>query len=218
MTAHAEAADALRTSEVAAAIRRQRLVVVLRRIAPPARLVALVEELVAAGARVFEVTFDSDSAAADLVACRDALARNAAGPFLLGAGTVRTSGALEAALAARADFAVSPVFDPSIVAAALGRGLPFVPGALSPTEIDAAWRAGATFVKLFPASSVGPGHVRELRGPLGEVELIPTGGIDAAGARAFLAAGAVAVGIGGAIVNATPADRAAIVAATTSAG
>ena len=63
-------------------------------------------------------------------------------------------------------FGVSPVFDPAILDAALDRGLPFVPGAFSPTEIDAAWRAGATFVKLFPASSVGPGHVRELRGPL----------------------------------------------------
>jgi 2-dehydro-3-deoxyphosphogluconate aldolase / (4S)-4-hydroxy-2-oxoglutarate aldolase len=214
MTAHPDAADELRTSDVATAIRRERLVVVLRRVTPRARLVAIVEELAAAGARIFEVTFDADAAADDLVACREALARNVAGPLLLGAGTVRTAGALEAAMVAGADFAVSPVFDPSIVAAALGRGMPFVPGALSPTEIDAAWRAGATFVKLFPASSVGPSHVRELRGPMGEVELIPTGGIDAAAARAFLAAGAVAVGIGGAIVNAPPTDRAAIVAAT----
>jgi 2-dehydro-3-deoxyphosphogluconate aldolase / (4S)-4-hydroxy-2-oxoglutarate aldolase len=213
MTAQAEAAGALRTSDVARTLRRERLVVVLRRVAPRARLVALVAELAAAGARVFEVTFDADSAAADLVACRAALARDAAGPFLLGAGTVRTPEALEAALAARADFAVSPVFDPPIVAAALGRGLPFVPGALSPTEIDAAWRAGATFVKLFPASSVGPGHVRELRGPMGEIELIPTGGVDAASASAFLAAGAVAVGIGGALVTASPTERGAIVAA-----
>ena len=80
----------------------------------------------------------------------------------------------------------------------------------TPTEIDAAWWAGATFVKLFPASSVGPGHVRELRGPLAEIELIPTGGIDASSAGAFLEAGAVAVGVGGAIVNGTDADRAAI--------
>jgi 2-dehydro-3-deoxyphosphogluconate aldolase/(4S)-4-hydroxy-2-oxoglutarate aldolase len=218
MTAHPDAADELRTSDVATAIRRERLVVVLRRVAPRARLVALVGELATAGARVFEVTFDADSAAGDLGACREALAGRGSGSFLLGAGTVRTSGALEAAIAARADFAVSPIFDPTILAAALGRGLPFVPGALSPSEVDAAWRAGATFVKLFPASSVGPNHVRELGGPMGEVELIPTGGIGAAEARAFLAAGAVAVGIGGAIVNATPTERAAIVAATRSAG
>jgi 2-dehydro-3-deoxyphosphogluconate aldolase / (4S)-4-hydroxy-2-oxoglutarate aldolase len=88
-----------------------------------------------------------------------------------------------------------------------------VPGALSPTEVDAAWRAGATFVKLFPASSVGPTHVRELRGPIAEIELIPTGGIDGSSAGAYLAAGAVAVGIGGAIVNADADSRRALVAA-----
>jgi 2-dehydro-3-deoxyphosphogluconate aldolase/(4S)-4-hydroxy-2-oxoglutarate aldolase len=126
--------------------------------------------------------------------------------------------ALEAAIEAGADFGVSPTFNPSIVAAALARGLPFIPGAFSPTEIDAAWRAGSTFVKLFPASSVGPGHLRELRGPLGEIELIPTGGIDGATAAGYLAAGAIAVGIGGAIVNASAPERAALVASIRAAG
>lgn len=209
--ARAEAAGALRRSEVAAAIRLERLVVVLRRVAPRARLVALVRELADAGARVFEVTFDAPSAAGDLVACRDALGHG--GGILVGAGTIRSGAMVEAAVAAGAAFGVSPVFDPAILDAALERGLPYVPGAFSPTEIDAAWRAGATFVKLFPASSVGPGHVRELRGPLAEIELIPTGGIDASSAGAFLEAGAVAVGVGGAIVNGTDADRAAIFAA-----
>ena len=100
----------------------------------------------------------------------------------------------------------------------LARAVPFLPGTFTPTEIAVAWRAGATFVKLFPASSVGPGHVRELRGPLGEIELVPTGGIDATSAGAFLAAGAVAVGIGGAIVNADAAGRRAILEAVRGAG
>jgi 2-dehydro-3-deoxyphosphogluconate aldolase/(4S)-4-hydroxy-2-oxoglutarate aldolase len=90
-----------------------------------------------------------------------------------------------------------------------------IPGAYSPTEIAAAWSAGATFVKLFPASSLGPAHVRELRGPLPDIELIATGGVDAASAGAFLSAGCVAVGIGGALVNASPAERAAILEAVT---
>jgi 2-dehydro-3-deoxyphosphogluconate aldolase/(4S)-4-hydroxy-2-oxoglutarate aldolase len=94
-------------------------------------------------------------------------------------------------------------------------GLPFVPGALTPTEIATAWYAGATFVKLFPASAVGPSLVRELRGPMPEVELIPTGGIDAANAVAFLEAGAIAVGIGSAIVRAAPDARRALVEALT---
>ncbi len=177
---------ALRSSDVAAAIRRERLVVVLRRVAPQERLVALVRELADAGARVFEVTFDAPTAAADLVACREALAGSEA---LVGAGTIRTTDALEAALDAGAAFGVSPILDPTVLTAAIARGLPFIPGALSPTEIDAAWRAGATFVKLFPASSVGPGHVREVRGPMGDIELIPTGGIDGETAGAFLSSG-----------------------------
>jgi 2-dehydro-3-deoxyphosphogluconate aldolase / (4S)-4-hydroxy-2-oxoglutarate aldolase len=201
---------ALRDSDVAAAIRRERLVVVLRRVEPQARLVALVEELVDAGVRVFEITFDSPSAAADLRACRSAIDRDG---VLFGAGTIRSTDTLDAAIGVGADFGVSPLFDATVLAEALGRGLPFVPGALSPTEVDAAWRAGATFVKLFPASSVGPTHVRELRGPIAEIELIPTGGIDGSSAGAYLAAGAVAVGIGGAIVNADADSRRALVAA-----
>ena len=207
MTGGAIQVESLRRGEVAAAIRRERLIVVLRRVTPQDRLIALVRELANAGTRVFEVTFDAPTAAGDLVACRVALRDGASGGTLLGAGTIRSTDALEAAIEAGADFGVSPILDRELVDAALARGLPFVPGAFTPTEIDAAWRAGATFVKLFPASSVGPGHVRELRGPLGEIELIPTGGIDGATAAAYLAAGAVAVGIGGAIVNAAPADR-----------
>jgi len=206
-------AQALRRSAVAAAIRRERLIVVLRRVAPQERLIALVHELADAGARVFEVTFDAPTAADDLVASRTALRDRTAAGILLGAGTIRSMDSLNAAIEAGADFGVSPILDTQVMDAALGRCLPFIPGAFSPTEIDAAWRAGATFVKLFPASSVGPGHVRELRGPLADVELIPTGGIEGETAAAYLGAGAVAVGIGGAIVNATRADRAGIIAA-----
>jgi 2-dehydro-3-deoxyphosphogluconate aldolase/(4S)-4-hydroxy-2-oxoglutarate aldolase len=213
MTDHAARVEAFRSSEVAVAIRRERLIVVLRRIAPRERLIALVQELANAGLRVFEVTFDAPDAAEDLLACREALAGSSSGPILFGAGTIRTLGVLDDAIGAGAEFGVSPLFDAAVVDAALGRGLPFIAGALTPTEADATWRAGATFVKLFPASSVGPSHIRELRGPLGDIELIPTGGVDGSTAGAYLAAGAVAVGIGGAIVNASPAERAAIVGA-----
>ena len=126
---------------------------------------------------------------------------------------MRSTDALEAAIDAGADFGVSPSFDPAVLSGAFAHGLPFVPGALTPTEIDVAWRAGATFVKLFPASSVGPTHVRELRGPMAEIELIPSGGIDGSSAGAYLAAGAVGVGIGGAIVKADAEQRHALVAA-----
>jgi 2-dehydro-3-deoxyphosphogluconate aldolase/(4S)-4-hydroxy-2-oxoglutarate aldolase len=199
----------LRRSAVAERIRRERLIVVLRRVEPQERLLALVDELREAGAGVFEVTFDSPMGQADLTALRD---RHP--DALVGAGTLRTADQLASARDAGAAFGVSPVLDPGVVDAALAAGLPFLPGAYTPTEVDLAWHGGATFVKLFPASSLGPQHVREIRGPLPEVEVVPTGGIDASNAAAYLGAGAVAVGIGSAFVRATPAERRAIVEAT----
>jgi 2-dehydro-3-deoxyphosphogluconate aldolase / (4S)-4-hydroxy-2-oxoglutarate aldolase len=199
----------LRASSVAGAIRERRLIAVLRRIEPRGRLVALVEELIADGISIFEITFDAEDAPADLAAVRAHLGSAA----LVGAGTIRTSKQLRAAIDNGAAFGVSPVLDLEIVDAALAGGLPFVPGAYSPTEIDAAWRAGATFVKLFPASSLGPSHVRELRGPLPEVQTIATGGVDAMNAGTFLDAGAVAVGIGSAIGRMTSIERRELVAA-----
>lgn len=207
-----ERASELRASGVANRIRAHRLIVVLRRIAPRDGLVDLVVELAEAGATAFEITFDAPDAAGDLAACRAELAARGH-EAIVGAGTVRDRHQVAAAAQARAAFVVGPVLDPDVVAAALEAGLPVIPGAYTPTEVDRAWRAGATFVKLFPASSLGPAHVRELRGPLPEVETIATGGVDATNARAFLDAGAVAVGIGSALVRATPAERRAIIEA-----
>jgi 2-dehydro-3-deoxyphosphogluconate aldolase / (4S)-4-hydroxy-2-oxoglutarate aldolase len=204
-------ADTLRHGPVADAIRRHRLIVVLRQIEPREALLRLVGELADAGARAFEVTFDAPGAADDLAAVRAALCVRDDGLCLVGAGTVTSRKQLEAARRAGAEFAVAPFLDLSLVGAATAEGLPFIPGVLTPTEAHAAWVAGATFVKLFPASAVGPQFVRELRGPMPELELIPTGGVDATNARAFLDAGAAAVGIGGALVRADPAARRALV-------
>ena len=205
-------ADALRRGPVAAAIRRHRLIAVLRRVEPQAALLDLVSELADAGVRAFEITFDAPSAEADLAAVRERLSARVDGPFLAGAGTILTRHELEAARRAQADFAVAPLIDLSLIDTAVSEGLPFIPGALTPSEIHAAWNAGATFVKLFPASAVGPGFVRELRGPLPEVELVPTGGLGASNARDYLDAGAAAVGIGSAITKADAATRRALVA------
>lgn len=197
----------LRTAPVADAIRTTRLIAVLRRIEPRDRLLALVDDLLAAGVRVFEITFDASDAAADLAAVRARVASDA----WVGAGTVRTSEQLRAAIDAGADFGVSPLLDLTILGAALDAGLPFVPGAYTPTEVDAAWRAGATFVKLFPASSLGPSHVRELCGPLAEIETIATGGVDQTNVASYLEAGAVAVGVGSALQRMSAGERRSLV-------
>ncbi len=204
-------ADTLRNGPVAAAIRRHRLIVVLRRVTPQAALMDLACELADAGARAFEVTFDALTAEADLEAVRTYLAGRTDGPFLVGAGTILRRNQLEAARRAGADFAVAPLLDASLVDTAVSEGLPFIPGAFTPTEVHAAWWAGATFVKLFPAAAVGPTFVRELRGPMPEVELVATGGVDASNARAYLDAGAAAVGIGSAITKVDAASRRALV-------
>jgi 2-dehydro-3-deoxyphosphogluconate aldolase/(4S)-4-hydroxy-2-oxoglutarate aldolase len=200
-------AHALRRSVVADSIRQHRLIVVLRRIEPRSELIALVDDLAEAGAHIFEVTFDSPTAAEDLAVLRAHLAQRLGGPYLVGAGTILSAAQLDHAHRAGATFAVSPILNPDLVGRSVRLGLPFIPGALTPTEVHAAWGVGATFVKLFPASAVGPQAVREIRGPLREIELIPTGGVDADNARPFLDAGAVAVGIGSALVRAGADER-----------
>ncbi len=159
---------------------------------------------------------DAREAADAIRAVRAALPGSRTDECLVGAGTIRSREQLRAAMQAGADFGVSPILDRTVLEDALASALPFMPGAYTPTEADAAWRAGATFVKLFPASSLGPAHVRELRGPLGEIQVIPTGGIDQRNAAAYLEAGASAVGIGSALVTADAAGRRAIMAAVRS--
>lgn len=161
-------------------IREARIVAVLRRVDD---LDAAVARLAQAGIRLIEITLDSDGAL-------DAIRRH---PGAL-AGTVRTPEQVDAAVDAGAVAVVSPVFVPAVLERARELGVPTIPGALTPTEVEAAWRAGAAMVKLFPAGLGGPRYVRDLLAPLSDVPLMVTGGIDASNARAFLDAGAVAVG------------------------
>jgi len=207
-----EGVAALRRSAVAERIRRDRLIGILRRVEPQERLLDIVSELAADGVRVLEVTFDGATAAADLAAVRERLASDRR-DVLVGAGTIVTIDRFEAALDSGAEFLVAPTLDAAIVRAAIGRGVPVIPGAYSPTEIALAWDSGATFVKVFPVSSLGPSHIRELGGPLRHIELIATGGVDATNASAYLDAGCVAIGVGSALVNADRAGRLAIITA-----
>lgn len=180
--------ERLRRSEVAEAIRRHRAVAILRRLPPPA-VDATVEALLAGGFAAVEFTVDSEDA-------QDVIARwRAAGRSLVGAGTVRAVDDVEFAAEAGAQFLVSPTYEEAVVERALELGLPCIPGALSPSEIDRAWQQGATFVKLFPGGVVGPAYLRAVLNPLKDVEIVVTGGVDATSARAFLDAGAVGVAV-----------------------
>ena len=99
------------------------------------------------------------------------------------AGTVLTTDDVERAVAAGAEACVGPTFVPEVVERCLELDVPAIPGALTPTEIAAAWKAGAALVKLFPAATLGPRYVRDLLGPLADAPLLATGGIDAGNAR-----------------------------------
>jgi 2-dehydro-3-deoxyphosphogluconate aldolase/(4S)-4-hydroxy-2-oxoglutarate aldolase len=120
---------------------------------------------------------------------------------LVGAGTVLDAGQAADVIAAGADFVVSPITDLGMLEVCRKAGVLAAPGAFTPTEIYAAWRAGADIVKVFPATSLGPQFFRDLRGPLPQVRIMPTGGVTLENARDFLAAGACCVGIGTALVD-----------------
>jgi 2-dehydro-3-deoxyphosphogluconate aldolase/(4S)-4-hydroxy-2-oxoglutarate aldolase len=149
-----------------------------------------------AGMTVLEITLTTPDAVA-------LIREFAAEPGLLvGAGTVPDEAAAEACLAAGARFLVTPWVDPAVIALARAAGACAMPGAMTPTEIRAALAAGADVVKIFPASSAGgPAHVKAVRAVFPDVAFCPTGGVDAANAPAYLAAGAAFVGIGGKLVD-----------------
>jgi 2-dehydro-3-deoxyphosphogluconate aldolase/(4S)-4-hydroxy-2-oxoglutarate aldolase len=120
---------------------------------------------------------------------------------LVGAGTVLTPAAAARAVGAGARFIVSPHTDVSLIGWCVAHGIPCFPGALSPTEIHAAWSAGASAVKLFPAVTVGTGYLKQLAGPFPDIPLVPTGGVSAQTAAEWIAAGGVAVGMGGWLIG-----------------
>jgi 2-dehydro-3-deoxyphosphogluconate aldolase/(4S)-4-hydroxy-2-oxoglutarate aldolase len=169
------------------AIRTRRVVAILRRVPDPLGVAAALRE---GGIAVLEITLDSDGALETI----ERLRRDP--ELVVLAGTVRTPAEAEAAARAGAQACVAPALVPEVVEACGRLGVPAIPGALTPTEVAAAWRLGAAMVKLFPAARVGPEYVRDLQGPLADVPLLATGGVDASNAAEFLRSGAAAVGVG----------------------
>jgi 2-dehydro-3-deoxyphosphogluconate aldolase/(4S)-4-hydroxy-2-oxoglutarate aldolase len=150
----------------------------------------LADALMRGGIGVLEVTMEEEAGV-------PALAELRGSDLLVGAGTVTGIAQAAAAVEAGAGFLVSPHFDAGLTRWARDSGVPMVPGAFTPTEINLAWVAGASAVKVFPASIGGPGLISALKGPFPQVDLLPTGGVDDGNAAAYLEAGAVAVGVGG---------------------
>ena len=172
-------------------------VVAIIRMPDPAALRAVVDALAEGGVRALEVTMTVPRAIEAIAEIAPTLPAG----FLFGAGTVLDAATVHRAVDAGAQFIVSPVFRREVINAAHEKGVPVMPGCFTPTEILEAWDMGADLVKVFPATSVGPGYLKDIRGPLPQVKLMPTGGVTIDNAGDWLRAGAVAVGVGSALVD-----------------
>ena len=120
---------------------------------------------------------------------------------LIGVGSVLDAETARAAMLEGAEFVVSPVTKPDIIEICNRYGNVVIPGAFTPTEILNAWETGADYVKVFPSSGTGPSYIKDIKAPLPQIPLIPTGGINAANAHEFISAGATALGVGSALVS-----------------
>lgn len=173
-------------------------IVAVIRLRDPAKLRAVVDAIVAGGVQALEVTMTVPGA----VELIRGLAPTLPEGFLLGAGTVIDAPTAHAVIDAGAQFVISPVFRRAVIDACHARGVPAAPGCFTPTEILEAHEAGADIVKVFPATTLGPQYIKDVRAPLPQVKLMPTGGVTPDNAGDWIRAGAVAVAAGSSLLDA----------------
>lgn len=183
-------------SDVVAGIEQLGVVAIIR-MQDTAAVRGVVDALARGGVKALEVTMTVPRAI-DLIA---EIAPTLPDDFYFGAGTVLDADTAHRAAAAGAQFIVSPVLRPEVIKAAHDDGIPVLPGCFTPTEILTAWELGADIIKVFPATSVGPSYFKDVRGPLPQIKLMPTGGVSIDNVGDWLKAGAVAVGVGSALLD-----------------
>ncbi|HET9803868.1 MAG TPA: bifunctional 4-hydroxy-2-oxoglutarate aldolase/2-dehydro-3-deoxy-phosphogluconate aldolase [Candidatus Acidoferrum sp.] len=182
--------------EVRAWVERVGIVPVVRAGSPEEALFAA-QAIARGGISIVEITMTVPGAI-DVI---EQLAKNAAG-VLVGAGTVVSAESTQKCIDAGARFLVSPGFNAAAVAAARDRGVLMMAGALTPTEVMAAWEAGADFIKVFPCGNMGgPKYIQALKGPFPQIPMVPTGGVNLETAADYIRAGAAALGVGGELVQ-----------------
>ncbi|MBP1963989.1 bifunctional 4-hydroxy-2-oxoglutarate aldolase/2-dehydro-3-deoxy-phosphogluconate aldolase [Paenibacillus aceris] len=182
-------------TDVLQQLKSSKVIAIIRGI-EPAQAQPLFEALEGGGIKLAEVTLNTPNALQIIQMMR----KKYEGRMAIGAGTVLNAAYADEAIRAGAQFLISPNVDQGMIERALaGRVLP-IPGALTPTEIVQAMNFGASTVKLFPCSSLGPSYLKELKGPLSDVNLLTVGGITKDNAAAYLKAGAFSIGIGGSLI------------------
>jgi len=174
-------------------------VIAVVRVSEPVRLGPAARALAAGGVGAVEVTLTTPGAIDAIAAL--ASDKQLAG-CVIGAGTVLDESAARHVIDAGARFVVSPVLNPAVIRVCRDREIPCLPGALTPTELLEAWRAGAPVQKLFPASVVGPGYIRDVLAPLPFLRLVPSGGVSLENTGDWIRAGAAAVSVGSALASA----------------
>jgi 2-dehydro-3-deoxyphosphogluconate aldolase/(4S)-4-hydroxy-2-oxoglutarate aldolase len=153
----------------------------------------MAKAVAAGGIQFIEITWNTHQAAELIAELRSEFST-----FSIGTGTLLNLEELQQAIDCGAQFLFTPHTDVAMIKTAVDAGVPIVPGAFSPTEIVSAWQAGATCVKVFPISALGgAAYLKSLQGPLGNIPLIPTGGVTLENAKVFIDAGAIAVGLAG---------------------
>lgn len=178
------------------AVATHRLVAVLRGV-PDEGLEGMIAALLDSGVRLIEVACSTPNAFDQV----ERLVRFAKGKAFVGAGTILDAGMAERALAAGAEFLVTPHVALDVIAFALQHDLGILCGALTPTEIASARGAGARFIKLFPVTDVSPDYVKALLGPYPDLELLVVGGVGSHNLAPYLAAGAIGAGVGGSLTR-----------------
>lgn len=174
-----------------------RKIVAVIRLDDYTRAVEVAQALVSGGVTVLEFTLTGSGAIEAITTVRQALGEQAC----VGVGSVLTSDDALRSIDAGAQFVVTPALRPQVIAAALNRDTPVLGGGFTPTELLTAHESGCELVKLFPAQTGGVRHLKDVLGPLPFLKIVPTGGVSPENARDYLAAGAVAVGIGGNLVS-----------------
>lgn len=188
-------------------IQKEKVIAILRGVDPD-KLLPVAQALYDGGIRLMEVTFrQMPDSAGETARAIEMIRTQYEGHMLVGAGTVLTEEQAILAHRAGAEFIISPDTEPHVISRTRELDMVSIPGAMTATEILSAHRAGADFVKVFPASVLGPAYIKAIRGPIRHVRLLAVGGIDSGNAADFLRAGACGVGVGGKLADAAAIER-----------
>lgn len=172
-------------------------VVVIIRMTDTEKVLQVFDAFRAGGVTCIEIAMTTPNA----IELIQAATNRASEEMCIGVGTVLDAETARMAILAGAEYVVTPNTNPNVIQTCKRYGKVVVPGALTPTEIVSAWEAGGDIIKIFPATTFGPGYIKDLRGPLPHIKYMPTGGVNEENAGDFIKAGAVAVGVGSALLD-----------------